>query len=158
MKRRRSPRSLRFKNELAEKSSSFAKRIRPERTNIAETINTIADENTTDQVSNPSNNSAVVRRRSLKLKNEIAEKTNSIAELIKTEKTKLAEKGNFLAERIHLQERSTNIAERIQTERTKLNERKTAITQRIKLVKSNSVKLTNRSSSLKERVKVEDMG
>ena len=160
MKRRRSPRSLRFKNELAEKSASFAKRMQPGRTNLAETKDsiTIADEDATVPVSNPTDRPITMRRRSLKLKTEIAGKTNSIAERIKTEKTKLAERGNFIAERIHLQERSTNIAERIQTERTKLSDRKTAIAQRILLAKSNSVaniKLAQRNTSFKEKVKIE---
>lgn len=164
MKRRRSPRPLSFKNDLAEKSTSFAKRIRHGRTNLAETNDSITiadeDENTTDQSLNPNDRQAAMRRRSLKLKTEIAEKTNSIAERIKTEKSKLAERGNSIAERIHLQERSTNIAERIQTERTKLNDRKTAIAQRMKLGKSNSaanIKLANRNSSFKKRMKVEVM-
>ena len=99
-----------------------------------------------------------IRKRSVRLKNELAEKGNSITELLKTEGTKLVEKGNSIAERIQLQERSTNIVERIQTERTKLNDRKTAIAERMKVAKRNSFKIANRGRSFSENMKFELMG
>ena len=150
-KRRRSPRSSRFKNEFAGKSKSFAKRIRTERTKL---LATVAEQHMNDQALTPTR----IRKRSVRIKNELAEKGNSITELLKTEGTKLVEKGNSIAERIQLQERSTNIVERIQTERTKLNDRKTAIAERMKVAKRNSFKINNRGRSFSENMKFELMG
>ncbi len=159
----RSPRSSRSnKNEFAEKSKSLAKRIRTERTKL---LAAVAEQPVNDQRSTSLERSPKLKRRSLRFTNELAEKSkNSIAELIKTERTKLVEKGNSIAERIHLQDRSTNIAERLQTERTKLNERTTAIAEKIniaekiKVAKRNSFKVANRGRSFSENSKLEVLG
>lgn len=142
-------------NEFAEKSKSFAKRVRTER---AKLLATVAEQQPAVR-STSLDRSPKLKRRSLRFTNELAEKSkNSIAELIKTERTKLAEKGTSIVERIHLQERSTNIAERLQAEKAKLNERTTAIAEKLKVAKRHSFKVANRGRSFSENSKLEVLG